>query len=210
MINLRNYEQLQKWTTLKETSKNSPNKATVIYMVESDFEVIDFDEVKNCYISELGVKVLETPKSNDALFELNGELYFVEFKDGNMQKEIHNVKRKIYDSLLIFCDIVKENISFTRQHMNYILVYNKEKSEEYIKSIIKKSEKQPKQLDKTEQNDTPSFDDFVENMKELSDSELDIFGLEKQFKNLYFKNVFTYNKERFIEKFVNQLPSNIS
>lgn len=179
MINLRNYEQLQKWTTLKETSKNSPNKATVIYMVESDFEVIDFDEVKNCYISELGVKVLETPKSNDALFELNGELYFVEFKDGNMQKEIHNVKRKIYDSLLIFCDIVKENISFTRQHMNYILVYNKEK------------------------NDTPSFENFAENMEELSDSNFDIFELRKKFQNLYFKNVFTYNKERFIKKFVN-------
>lgn len=45
-------------------------------------------------------------------------------------------------------------------------------------------------------------------MMELSDSDLDIFGLENQFKNIYFKKVFTYDKERFIKKFVNQLPSN--
>lgn len=138
MINLQKYEQFQKWTTLKETSKNSPDKNTINYMVESNFEVIDFDEVKNCYIRELGVKVLETPKSNDVLMELNGELYFIEFKDGNMEKAIHDVKRKIYDSLLIFCDIIKENISFTREYMNYILVYNKENSEEYIIKSIKK------------------------------------------------------------------------
>lgn len=210
MIDLRNYEQLKKWTTLKETSKNNPDKKTTIYMVESNFEVIDFDEVKNCYIRELGVKVGETPKSNDVLMELNGELYFIEFKDGNMEKAIFDVKRKIYDSLLIFCDIVKENISFMRKHMNYILVYNKENSKEYIETIIKKSKKQPKQLDKTELNVTPSFDNFVENMMVLSDSDLDIFGLEKQFKNVYFKKVFTYDKERFIRKFITQLPSNPS
>lgn len=210
MINLRNYEQLQKWTTLKETSKNSPNKATVIYMVESDLEVIDFDEVKNCYIRELGVKVGETPKSNDALFELNGELYFVEFKDGNMQKAIHDVRRKIYDSLLIFCDIIKENISFTRQHMNYILVYNQEKIQKSDDEKQNEDKGGVKQLDKSELNATPSHENFIENMMELADIDLDIFGLEKQFKNLYFKKVFTYNKERFIEKFVNQLPSNIS
>ena len=49
-----------------------------------------------------------------------------------MKNEIHGVRRKIFESLLLFCDITDTTISFSRKHVSYMLVYNQERSKQYI------------------------------------------------------------------------------
>ncbi|MEG0895439.1 MAG: hypothetical protein RSE93_06955, partial [Oscillospiraceae bacterium] len=69
MINLNNYEIFNSCkSSLKETSKNdAKNKGKETkYMINSSFKVIDFDKVKLEYTKNM--KLPETPKSNDALF----------------------------------------------------------------------------------------------------------------------------------------------
>ncbi|MSU00129.1 hypothetical protein [Tissierella pigra] len=179
-------------SSLKETSKDDADKRNIKYMTHSEFEVIDFDGVKNDYIK--GLKLGDTPKSNDVLCIINNELYFIEFKNGNMKKEIHKVKRKIFDSLLIFTDIISKGISHTRKDLNYILVYNKD----YRPNPTKK-------LDKDEVQESKELDKFISLINKHGRLEPDPFELSKQFKNLYFKKVYTYTAEEFEEKFVNEI-----
>lgn len=191
MIDIREYDIfIKNKSTLKETSKDDADKKDIKYMTSSEFEVIDFDRVKNDYIK--GLKLEDTPKSNDVICIKNNELYFIEFKNGDMKKEIHKVRRKIYDSLLIFTDIIEKGISYTRENLNYILVYNKD----YRANLMKK-------LDKAEIQESKSFDKIPNFLNRLGDIEPDPFELRKQFKSLYFKKVHTYTSEEFEEKFVN-------
>ena len=178
-------------SSLKETSKDDADKKIIKYMINSEIEVIDFDKVKNDYIKDL--KLYDTPKSNDALYINKNEIYFIEFKNGNMDKEIYNVKRKIFDSLLIFTDIINKGISYTRENLNYILVYNKDYSK------TNKNE-----WDKREVQESKAFDKLSSSLNQLGNIEPDSFGLKKQFERLYFKRVYTYTQKEFEEKFVNQ------
>lgn len=171
-------------TTLKNTSYND---AAHRYMTESLLPVVDFDDVKTEYVRMYSCS--PTPQSNDALAIIDGELYFIEFKDGNMRREIHGVKRKIFESLLLFCDIINATISFTRKRVNYILVYNKQKSEAYIKYLLEREEVQ----------ETPSLDSLMDDLGKLAHHNIDYFGLRQQFQNIYFKEVYTYKKEDFNE-----------
>lgn len=181
-------------TTLKKTSYND---AAHCHMTESLLSVVDFDDVKNEYIRIH--PCFPIPSSNDALAIIDGKLYFIEFKDGNMQSEIHDVKRKIFESLLIFCDIINDTISFTRQQVNYILVYNKQKSETYIKRLLKRNEVQ----------ETPSLDSLMNDLGKLADYNIDYFGLRKQFQNIYLKDVYTYKKEDFNQWLEHKMDSGI-
>ena len=99
--------------TLKETSwdKDGENPG---YMTDSEIHVINFDKVKKSYIKDMGLSC--TPCSNDALYIGEDEkAYFIEFKNGLVDnKTVYNIYNKIYDSLLIFNDIIQENISFCR------------------------------------------------------------------------------------------------
>ncbi|WP_353093793.1 hypothetical protein [Tissierella praeacuta] len=182
-------------STLKETSKDDADKKDIKYMTNSGIEVIDFDGVKNDYIKDLKLKY--TPKSNDVLYKSKDELYFIEFKNGNMDKEIHNVRRKIFDSLLILTDIISKGISYTRENLNYILVYNKEYSVSH-----------KKKLDKSEVQDARGLDRISSSLNQLAKLESDPFKLREHFKNLYFKKVHTYTAEEFEEKFVKQYENN--
>lgn len=98
------------------------------YMTNSEIQVINFDKVKESYIREMNLSNI--PCSNDALYiGKDKKLFFVEFKNGVIKKsDIFNIYNKIYDSLLIFNDIIGENISFCRQHLYFILVYNERKN----------------------------------------------------------------------------------
>lgn len=110
-------------STLQETSCYglSPNKQ---YMTNSSLVAINFDNVKKDYIESLHLS--ETPKSNDALYlKKDGNLLFVEFKSGTINKSImHDLRRKIYDSVLILGDILDQGISCMRENLDYILVHN--------------------------------------------------------------------------------------
>lgn len=198
MISLKdNHIFSQNYTTLKKASINNASSKKDSYMTECEFKVVDFDKVKESYIK--GLKLQETPSSNDCLLEFDNELYFIEFKDGNMKDEIHKVRRKIFESLLIFSDITTTSISYTRKNVNYILVYNKIKSKEFIQK------RRDKKLGKTEVQESSSLKNFSNMLSELSNYNMDIFELKKSFCPIYFKNVFTYDKEQFNNKFVPRL-----
>ena len=123
MINIDSYPILKdSLASLKETSMDDADKKDIRYMTESDLSVINFDTVKTKYANALGVSE-ETAKSIDALIYSAPCDVFVEFKNGDVGNCKREVKMKIRDSLLIFCDIIGQNISYTRRNTNFILVY---------------------------------------------------------------------------------------
>ena len=113
--------------TIREASMDTEHH---IPMVDSDFLVVNFDDVKNTYNKKL--------KSNDALFvDSRHRIFFIEFKNGTID-DIKNIElyEKIYDSINILSDIsCKEEIplisvnpiSHLKKSCTYILVYNDEK-----------------------------------------------------------------------------------
>lgn len=189
MIKLNDYPIFQRhFSNLRETSKDGP-KDNPVYMTQSTREAVAFDEVKKEYVSGLGLS--DNPKSNDALFDDGrGCLVFVEFKNGFMNKaEQFSVRKKNYDSVLMFADITSTRISETRKNMKYILVYNKEKN---YTNPDKESEK------KTTVQESASFDDLAKMVIGYADDEYIHFGL-RMFKNYCFKEVHTYTEEEFKE-----------
>ena len=96
-------------SSLKETSKDTPDSKHIFYMTEDMTEVIDFDEVKKEYICSLGLS--DVPASSDALLEGKGtNPIFIEFKNGQINKIVQaELKKKIYDSLLILFDILQKD-----------------------------------------------------------------------------------------------------
>lgn len=177
-------------TTLKETSHND---AAGQYMTDLLWQVIDFDAVKTDYMRAYHCDPI--PASNDALLYRDGKYFFIEFKDGNMRTEIHEVKRKIFESLLLFGDITDTTISYSRENVSYILVYNKQKSQAYIRTCQKKT------LQADEVQDSSSIDTFMHDLGKQAKHNVDYFGLRKQFKGVYFKEVYTCEGQDFEQLF---------
>ncbi len=171
--------------TLKETSwdKDGENPG---YMTDSEIHVINFDKVKKSYIKDMGLSC--TPCSNDALYIGEGEkAYFIEFKNGLVDnKTVYNIYNKIYDSLLIFNDIIQENISFCRENVNFILVYNEGRNS--------RSEKETNDGDSSKAKISKHF--YAKAKRKYVR-----FGLER-FEKLYFQNVFTYTEKEFENNFL--------
>ena len=178
-------------TTLKETSADKRDATSCAYMTQSDILAVDFDEVKKRYVESLGLSVV--PMSNDALFHHGKEkVVFVEFKNGHIgKKEQFNIRKKIYDSVLIYSDITKSGISSMREEVEYVLVYNEainggdsdslEKGADFIQ-------------------DSPSFDSFAKGVSVLARERYVGFGV-RMFENYCFKRVYTYTEEEF-EKYL--------
>lgn len=188
MIELNSYRIFKdNFTTLKRTSKDD-GSGDRVYMTECDLRVVNFDKVMAKYAANAGIS---SPCSNDALCinNENDRLTFIEFKNGKIKS--YNLDLKIYDSLLVFTDIIKAGIDFTRKEMDYILVYNEEKNP----------------LEKTEDsveyyiNDSESRCDIAKILLAKVGKEFIRFGLSK-FKGYCFKDVHTYSKNEFEEKFV--------
>ncbi len=170
--------------SLKETSKDE-NDSTIEYLSESLAKVINFDKVKQEYTSELEHSE-DGAKSVDAISLCGEDLYFIEFKNGKIETaERKNIRQKISDSLLLFCDITKKNISYTRNNINFILVYNYEKNKNKCKNI------QP----------SLSREKIIKTLSSKSKQDIIYFDLEKV-KSLYFKEVFTYTIEEFYQKYL--------
>ncbi len=183
-------------SSLRETSKDS-DSSNPECMTNSEIAVVNFDKVKESYIKDM--KLSFTPCSNDALYiDKNGDLYFIEFKNGIMTRPmIFNVYNKIYDSLLIFNDIVEQNISFCRKHMNFILVYNESKnlSEDY------NNEGKNLSKDGKIKNQDCSKAKIGKYFYSKAKKKYIRFGLER-FEKLYFQEVFTYTQQEFEDSFL--------
>ena len=191
-MEIQKYEEIKIFkdnlSSFRETSRDTDGQESGC-MTNSEIQVINFDKVKESYISEM--KLPNTPCSNDALYIGKDEkIFFVEFKNGVMKKEkIFNVYYKIYDSLLIFNDIVGENISFCRKNLYFILVYNEGKNS--------------CESDKVGQQDSSKaiISKYVHNKAK---KKFVRFGLDR-FEKIYFKEVFTYTEYEFEKIFLPQI-----
>ena len=183
-------------SSLKETSKDTPNSKHIFYMTEDMTEVIDFDEVKKEYICSLGLS--DVPASSDALLEGKGSNpIFIEFKNGKINKaKQYEIQKKVYDSVLIFSDIVQCTIKSMRESAEFILVYNEEANsnneeiKEHKNSYVQQSE---------------AFDSLAKNIGKLAGDEYVCFRL-KQFEKYCFKKVHTYTEKEF-EDYLRRLLS---
>lgn len=170
MIIIEKYELLLKHlSNLKETSKDDHGDGKT-YMTSCEYPAVNFDEVKDEYIT--GLHISGNPRSNDALLVTkDNKSFFIEFKNGYMDnKKIFDVKGKIYESLPILTDIIGKGISYTRNELVYILVYNGAKND-------------------------PSTD-IKKHIASKAKAELIRFDLER-FKNFFFKEVHTYTETEF-------------
>ena len=182
-------------STLKQTSKDDNNEE---YMTESTIRVINFDSIggdKYSKNNELNIQL----KTNDVLFLHNDKKYtFIEFKNGKLLdktnkidiKKLKDIELKILNSLFVLGDIEEKSLSSLKEITDYILVYNEEKNTP------------------NERNSISEIGNYFINQGNISSEktktereEIICFGLEK-FKGYCFKNIHTYSKEEFEEKFV--------
>ena len=188
MIDVKKIELLNtSMCTLMETSRDN-HDGVDYYLSDSKLKVVNFDAVKEKYIRELS---LPMPTSSDALYiDDNGDFYLIEFKAGIIDtKKSYLIGRKIYDSLLILTDIIKEGISFTRQRLSFILVYDESKN--------------PLELHPCgEVQFSPSREAIIKQINDKRAQKEQIrFSLER-FETVYFKRVFTRTKDEFENEFV--------
>ena len=182
-------------STLKQTSKDDNNEE---YMTESTIKVINFDSVggdKYSKNNRLNIQL----KTKDVLFLHNNKKYtFIEFKNGKLLdktnkidiKKLKDIELKILNSLFVLGDIEEKSLSSLKEITDYVLVYNEEKNTP------------------NERNSISEIGNYFINQGNISSEkpktekeEIICFGLEK-FKGYCFKNVHTYSKEEFEEKFV--------
>ena len=168
-------------STLKECSGDNSDGSTIKFMTESQTEAVNFDEFKTKYANNLRLSE-ECAASADALLQTNTGLAFVEFKNGKVNNR--NVKDKIRDSLLLFCDFTDRTISYTREHVDFIAVYNEEKNP------------LPNQYKKQTNADAPSRTEISRYFLGKGNQKLILFDLER-YQHLYFRKVHTYTKEQF-------------
>ena len=182
-------------SSLKDTSKDKKE-----YMTNSEkIKVINFDNLsKKGYSKMLRLKRQSFPfKTNDALYldVENNKFIFIEFKNGSFsvneknfkEKELPQLELKIIGSMYILQEITGKSFKELREITDYILVYNKEKNPHIFSAV--------------------DMGNYIVNLGTLNNKKIRnlkegiSFGLEK-FKGYCFKNVHTYSKEEFEEKFV--------
>lgn len=165
--------------TLKEASTDTTNGCN---MSESMLKVVHFDKIPGEYSKAVGLK--GKPMSNDALYvSADGQWYFIEFKNGSVDKS--DVFRKIYDSIIMLVEMgIISGFQYARNHVRYILVYN---SDKYGK--IQKS---------------PNRDSIYTYVHERAKAEERLFGIEK-LEGYLLEEAHTYTERLFQEKFVTSM-----
>lgn len=182
MINLDLYPILRdNRESLKETSKDDSDPNDIQYMTSAETEAVNFDLVKRLYVNGFGLSE-EVATSVDAIVPLEDGILFVEFKNGKVNNR--NIKDKARDSLLIFLEIIGENIAFSRSNIDLVVVYNLEKNP------------LPRQVQKGQLQETPSRVSIADHFMKKAKKEFICFDLER-YERLYFRNIHTYSRERF-------------
>ena len=146
-MGLRQHTEFKFLDSWKNCSRDSAHERS---MIDSDAQIINFDKVKTDYLNSLGYSE-EYAHSVDALGEdEKGHIYLIEFKNGDIKTS--EIREKLTDSLLIYCDITRTSISDTRQGTDFVLVYNPEHL------ILKPTEKRALHLAKLGKNPCPLYD----------------------------------------------------
>jgi hypothetical protein len=112
--------------TIQETSRYTTDGGGCMSSIQDN--VVNFDRFKNFVVKELsqqGLAITRPPKSCDALYKNNNDWLLIEFKNGKIdEKKVHEIRGKIFESLLMLTEKLDETIKFTRNNMIFILVYN--------------------------------------------------------------------------------------
>lgn len=166
----------QSKNSFKKLSKDDSDKDNVKFMTESTIEAVDFDEAKRRYTNALGLSYTSMA-SVDALLRKDGIPVFIEFKNGKVPSA--EVKTKIRDSMLLYCDVTGTRLCDARETAEFLLVYNAGENS-YWASLLHIE------------------DHFLKKAgKERIGFDLD------RFKGLYFRDVHTYSKEEFEQFLLN-------
>ena len=161
--------------TLRKASLDDTNR---VCMCESRLQVINFDKMPNEFSRGKGWAFV--PKSNDALYIDDEQWFFIEFKNGNVDKA--DIYRKAYDSLIMLIEMgIIEDLEFPRRAINYILVYNAQK---YSKVQVSEAR-----------------ENMYNHFYELANLEERLFEVDK-FEGYLFHETHTYTKELFEKNFV--------
>ena len=184
MIKIDDYDILcDNKMTLKELSKDDSDNENIEYVTDSMLVATNFDLVKRLYTNSLGLSE-EVVSSADALVETNDSIALIEFKNGTVVNR--EIKNKARDSLLILCDIIEKEISYTRKYLDFVLVYNESKNplpNQYTKGVVR---------DSSSRLNISKY--FLQNGKE----EIVLYDLNR-YKGIYFREIHTYTQEEFEE-----------
>ena len=184
MIRMNDYDILsENKDFLKELSKDDSDKNNIEYVTDSMISATNFDLVKRLYANNLGLSE-EAVSSADALIEPNDILTLIEFKNGKVNNR--DIKDKAIDSLLILSDIISKGISYTRENLDFIVVYNESKNplpNQYTKGMVRES---------------PARMAISKYFLQKGGKEIVLFDLER-YKKLYFRDIHTYTQEEFQE-----------
>jgi hypothetical protein len=145
-------------------------------MTTNQNQVVNFDNFKDDIVRRFGLS--ESPKSCDALCYINGHFFLIEFKNGKINK--HEIRGKVFESLLLLMEELEVTINYTRNNITFILVYNDSAPGRHDIDIVLSQ--------KAKRNDI-------------------LFGLDS-IERLYFKKVFTMNENEFEIKFVAKYLTN--
>lgn len=159
--------------------KTSLDDSKTAYMCDSQLKVINFDKIPKEYAKGKGWGNM--PSSNDALYiGDDGKWYFIEFKNGSVDKS--DIFKKIFDSLLILIELgIIPDWQFVRDNVCYILVYNSDKYSRVPK---------PEHLGAN-----------YSYVYRMAQQEERLFGVEK-FEGYLLKEAHTYTKELFRKEFI--------
>ncbi|MDR1469897.1 MAG: hypothetical protein LBT00_11445 [Spirochaetaceae bacterium] len=166
--------------TLEQTSEDSDERINQtgrgVFMTSCRKKVVNFDKFKDSVVKQYALN--NSPNSCDALYMHNEQEWFlIEFKNGKIdEKKVFQIRGKIFQSLLLLTEQLDKTICFTRENLDFILVYNEDIARiEIGKSLCKLA------------NDAPFFP----------------FGLEG-LQKLYFKKVSVWTKKEFDSNFVQE------
>lgn len=173
--------------TLKNISIDNHDPKNPEYMTDSNFMAINFDKVKEDYV--LLHNLCYHPKSCDAIVNKDDKITLIEFKNGNVDRElIKDIREKMLSSVVMYCDLEKKYPSFTRDNMDFILVYNYDKNP--FKANQLKNSRWKDQLRK--------------GLYKKAKMRFKQFGLE-QFEGYIFRNVYTFSMRDFKYEFTDKL-----
>lgn len=168
---------IQYISSLKDTSYN---KSAKTFLTNSDLQVINFDKVKDNFVSD---KKISSPSSVDALYYNDGILYFIEFKDTVMDRTaVYNVHKKIYDSIIILSSKLNIPVNEIVKNSIYIVVFSSEKNKDITSKTYIESPNE--------------YYDITNAIGKSYNQYTILFKLE-QYKNYLFKDVYTISENTF-------------
>ena len=180
MLELKKLERFSdELTSLKETSYDGVHDA---YLTNLDVLVYNFDKIKEKYLKKIkdcqSLSTIVSFRSNDALYNKNEKLIFIEFKNGCITsiKEKAEIRVKISESLLILTDILDAKLKELRNVCCYILVYNKNKNVAFEK-----------------QRNNTSINQISTTLSHLAGTNFLIEGFDRY--RVFFHKVYTINED---------------